>query len=225
MKSDKSYTAKATEEKHAIIKAAIAREPKKSNMVLARELGFGRGLVGRVREGLRNGEPLIDRRRIIMPDGAILSQLCTSGLEIEAKGVSPRDVAKQLGISNDAYIAGRDVVQLAFNTALGASDKARAVAALEKMDETRRPSMARAEVKDLLDKMWGTIKAPHNAKRKARVIEDYMHAVIAFTEGAERVREMKVPLLGIDDRTRARADLKRSKSAIESALKRLNGGV
>jgi len=59
----------------------------------------------------------------------------------------------------------------------------------------------------------------------ARLIENYMHAVVVFAEGAEQMQNLEVPYLSEMDRARARDDLKRAKIAVEGAIKRLNGGV
>jgi len=220
------YAASNVDETRTKIKAAIDANPKARTMDLARQFGVGRDAIRRLRKIIEAGNPVNDKRMVFIPEGKILSELCGEGAEMEQNGMSPDAAAATLKISRNVYRHGRDILLLARNPNLGAADKAKARAALAAMDETKRLFAAHEEVAPLIAKMWGSARgAPHDSRRLARLIENYMHAVVVFAEGAEQMQNLEVPYLSEMDRARARDDLKRAKIAVEGAIKRLNGGV
>jgi len=223
---EKSHRSSDVDETRARIKAAIEADPKAGTMDLARQFGVGRDSIRRMRQIILGGNSVYDRRLAVIPDGKILSELCAEGIEMEKDGLSPEEAAANLQISRKVYRHGRDILLLANNPNLGAADKAKARAAVAAMDGTKRVFAAYDDVVPLIQKMWGAARgAPHDSRRLARLIENYMHAVVVFAEGAEQMQNLEVPYLSEMDRTRARDDLKRAKIAVEGAIKRLNGGV
>jgi|SRR5882672_1030595 len=224
MESNKSYPRDDVEQRRARVEAALRAEPRKSAAEVARDLGVSRDVTQKIRRRIMAGENTRDRRTIVIPEGKLLSELCHEGMQLEESGIAADEAAGKIGINRRVYRAARDIVQLAANPGLGAADKARAMEALAAMDESRRLYAIRESVEDLIVKMWGGKRgAPHNSGRLERIVENYMHAVVVFAEGAQRISTLSVPFLADSDRARARAELKRAKSATEDAIKRLRG--
>jgi len=224
----KSQPVSKVQDKRARIEAAIRDDPEMTNSNIARKVGAHRALVGRVRSAITNEVPYDDKRGVVaVPSGKLISALCSEGVALEAGGMSPEETAPRLGLSRKTYRCARDVFLLATNPNLNAADRVRASAALAKMDQSRRVISAYDDVIDLIKRMWGmrTRSAPHDARRQEKIIENYMHGVVVFAEGANRVRDLDVPYLSETDRARARDALKQAKTAIEDAIKHLNGGV
>lgn len=225
--SRRSQTSSKVLDKRRRIEALVRDNPNRSSREIAREVEISPDTVNRVKNAIRDGTfALKDNRQVSMRKGAILSDLASEGLALEESGMKPGEAAKRVQLSLQAYVAARDVLQLARNSRLREGDAARARAAVAKMDETCRPSIAYADVADLILKMWGgQLHSPHDATRRERVVEDYMHAIVVFAGGAERIDALAVPFLSEDERKRARSELERAKMAVYGAIKRLKGGV
>ena len=90
-----------------------------------------------------------------VPDGENIADLCRKGIVLEADGLTAEKAADELGIARNAYRVARQIVLLADNKDLSASDQAIAAEALAVLVNTGLWGHAWEIAEPLASKVWG----------------------------------------------------------------------
>lgn len=194
-----------------------------SDAALAREVGVDDRLVRGLRQAILAGDSTADKRTIVVPEGKVFSELCAQGVELEEGGMVQKDVVKDLGLSELAYRAGRDMIYLLKNPRLPEEHRERVAAVLREMDETKRVMVLYTEFIPLLNRMFGRERITRNWRRQEKVVQDYMYAVTCVSGGADALRSLDVPFLSTDEYRLVKQSLLRAQAGVREALKRLKG--
>lgn len=106
--------------------------------------------------------PSIKKRkgtRLALPEGKTAEDVCREGIQLIAKNeTTAADVAKIIGVGEDAFRQMRDIILLADRADLTPWDRVTVDAALADLNTYHQPITAHNMVKTLVARVWGTTK-------------------------------------------------------------------
>src|SRR5215472_16567722 len=163
----------------------------------------------------------IDRRsRVVVPEGKTVADMCRVAARFQADGESPKEAARQAGLSERAFREGWTVVQLSDRNDLGERDAELARKATAEMNETRRTHRPFVRVAPIADRIWGKKARRDDTSRKLR-IEEFVHATTVLADTCTRAGDINIPHLTDDQVKQALKRLKEAQAGLRTLTDRI----
>lgn len=157
-----------------------------------------------------------------LPEGKGIVELCRHGLELEAKGeMTVEQIAAELGLASNAYRISRQIVLLADNEDLSASDKALAAKAVSHLVETRQWATAWEMAEPLATKVWGEGRRDNLRLIAERRNEQFERSFGILLQTCMTTDEVDLPYLTADRVAKALRQIGQARGALQRFADRI----
>lgn len=161
------------------------------------------------------------RTLMSIPEGEDLVALCRRGIALEIKGATAEQAAAEVQLGKNAYRICRQIVMLADNRDLNASDTELAKRAFDLMVSTRQWSGAWEIAEPLANRVWGDNTKQGFIGIPKKRLDQFEHSLGIVMQACMTTDEIELPYLTADRAKKAARQISAARGALERFAARI----